>query len=190
MADQNPAAAQQQNPKNPLCPTCRKPLREHPTQAGPLRGYYGDLSSGDIVPENMRVEDLTYQVTIDPAGQITAFSATIQIVSQYNFALRRIIGWQQNPQLMGAAPSLVKFNVKDEGRAFEVFKRPVSMASISAVGGAGNIAEFDGVFIMIPGAQVAVDWSVDVANWAALVGTTKTMGVQLVGDYVICRTTG
>lgn len=156
-------------------------------QAGPLVSYYADLSSGLLPPENMRIEDLTYRVRIDPAGAITFQTDAIQIVSQYNFALRRIVAWNMNPAALGNAAGLVDFQVQEEGRNFQVFKRAVSMASVSAVGGAGNPAEFDGVYICIPGTQISVNWFVDTSRWGSLVGTTKEMGIQLIGDYVICR---
>lgn len=159
-------------------------------QPGPIVGYYADLSSGVLAPENMRIEDLTYRVKINPAGEIIAQTGSIQIISQYNFALRRLLAWNMNPAVMGNAPGLVSFNVKEEGRNYSVFKNPISMASVSAVGGAGNPAEFDGTYIAIPGTQLSVEWTVNTQLWGSLVGTTKEMGVQLIGDYVICRTTG
>jgi hypothetical protein len=157
---------------------------------GPLVSYYSDLSSGLLPPENMRIEDLTYRVVIDPAGNITFESPAVQVISNFNFALRRIVGWNMNPAVQGFAPGLVSFNVVEQARNFSVFKKNVAMTSISAVGGAGNIMEFDGVYISIPGTQLAVTWQVDTQRWPILVGTTKEMGIQLIGDYVICRTEG
>ena len=154
--------------------------------AGPILSYYADLSSGVLAPENMRIEDLTFRVKIDPAGNITFNTDAIQIISQYNFALRRIYAWNMNSPLIGNAPGLVSFNIKEQGRNFSIFKTPVSMAAVSAVGGAGNPQEFDGTYIAIPGTQLAVEWTVS-PLWGALVGTTKEMGIQIVGDYVICR---
>lgn len=154
---------------------------------GPITAYYADLSSGVLAPESMRMEDLTFRVRIDPSGQIVQQTGSIQIVSQYNLAIRRIMAWNMNPAAMGNAPGLVSFNVKEEGRNYNLFKNPISMASLSAVGGAGNLAEFDGVYIAIPGTQLSVEWAVDTQRWGALVGTTKEMGVNILGDYVICR---
>jgi len=154
---------------------------------GPILSYYADLSSGVLAPENMRIEDLTYRVKISPTGEIVSQTGSIQIISQYNFALRRCLAWNMNPAIMGNAPGLVSFNIREEGRNFDVFKSPISMASVSAVGGAGNPAEFDGTYIAIPGTQLSVNWTVNTQLWGSLVGTTKEMGVQLIGDYVICR---
>jgi hypothetical protein len=81
----------------------------------------------------------------------------------------------------------VNFNVKEQGRDFTVFKRPVSMQSILNPASAGNIAEWDGVYITVPGTDLDVEWTIDSQRWAALVGTSKEMGVQLLGDYVVCR---
>ena len=92
-----------------------------------------------------------------------------------------------DPGFVGAAPFLVGLNVKEQGRDFNVFKRPVSMQSLLSGVGAGFSAEWDGVYITIPGTDLDVEWTVDSARWAALVGTTKEFGIQLLGDYVICR---
>lgn len=162
------------------------PVASVSPQVGPLRAYYDDLASGKIPPENMRIESLEYRVRIDPAGAIQFSTAAVQIISQYNFALRRVAGFALNPAGLGSAPALIGFNIKEEGRNFTVFKRPISMASILATSGAGNLAEWDGVYICVPGTQVLVDWSVDTQRWPILVGATIEVGVQLIGDYVVC----
>jgi hypothetical protein len=48
------------------------------------------------------------------------------------------------------------------------------------------VAAWDGVYITVPGTDLAVAWSVDTQRWPALVGATKEFGVQLLGDYVAC----
>jgi hypothetical protein len=154
---------------------------------GALIQYYSDLSSGLLPPEDMRIEDLGFTVTIDPAGQIVRESNAVTLLSRYNFAFRRVSGLIMDPDLAGAAPFLVSFQVQEQGRDFSVFKRPVNMQSLLSRSGSGNIAEWDGVYITVPGTDLAVQWTVDSARWAALVGATKEMGVQLLGDYVVCR---
>jgi hypothetical protein len=154
---------------------------------GALIQYYSDLSSGLLPPEDMRVEDLQFRVRIDPAGNITFESPAVTLISRYNFAFRRVSGFIMDPDLSGAAPMLVNFQIQEQGRDFSVFKRPVSMQSLLSRSGSGNLAEWDGVYITVPGTDLAVSWTVDTARWAALVGATKEMGVQLLGDYVVCR---
>ena len=173
-------AAVSQGQQQGKAPTGRVP-------AGALLQYYSDLSSGLIPPEDMRIEDLQFRVLIDPAGNIVTESPKVTLLSRFNFAFRRVSGFIMNPALAGAAPSLVSFQVQEQGRDFSVFKRPVSMQSLLGRAGASNPAEWDGVYITIPGTDLAVNWSVDTARWAALVGTTQEMGVQLLGDYVVCR---
>lgn len=159
------------------------PVRVPP---GALLQYLSDLSSGLIAPEDMRIEDLQFRVVIGPNGQVISQSNAVTLVSRYNFAFRRVTGFGMNPDLMGAAPSLVSFNVKEQGRDFSVFKRPVSMQSVLGVNGSLR-AEWDGVYITVPGTDIAVEWTIDTQRWAALVGTTQEFGVQLLGDYVVCR---
>jgi hypothetical protein len=168
-----------------------------PPQAGPDAGvgvppgallqYYSDLSSGMLPPEDMRLEDLQFRVRIDPAGNIVTESPAVTLISRYNFAFRRVSGFIMDPDLAGAAPSLVNFQIQEQGRDFSLFKRPVSMQSLLSRSGSGNIAEWDGVYITVPGTDLAVEWTVDTARWPALVGATKELGVQLLGDYVVCR---
>lgn len=155
-----------------------------PVPPGALVQYYADLASGVIVPEDMRLEDLQFRVQIDPLGQIVFQTDPIMLVSRYQFAFRRVMGFMMDPDLAGAAPSLVNFQVREEGRNFDIFKRPISMASL--LGRSKNIAEWDGVYISVPGTEMAVAWTVDTVRWPALVGATKEFGVQLLGDYVAC----
>lgn len=154
---------------------------------GALISYYSDLSSGLLAPEDMRIEDLTYRVIIDPTGQITSFTPKITLVARYNFAFRRVMGSVMDPDLAGAAPSLVSFNVQEQGRNFNVFKKPITMQSIVSRSGAGNLAEWDGVYITVPGTDLSVDWVVDTQRWVGLVGATKEFNVNLLGDYIVCR---
>jgi hypothetical protein len=160
---------------------------QHRIPPGALVQYYADLASGIVAPEDMRIESLEYKVQIDPLGNIVSVTQPTQIVARYNFAMRRVTGFIMDPDLAGAAPNLVSFNVLDQGRNFEVFKRPVNMQSLISRSGSGNIAEWDGTFIMVPGAQVEVSWKIDTSRWPVLVGATKELGIQLSGDYVVCQ---
>jgi hypothetical protein len=157
-----------------------------PVPPGALVQYYSDLASGAIAPEDMRIEDLQFRVQIDPAGQIVFESDKVSLISRYNFALRRIVGFAMDPDLVGAAAYLVGVQVREEGRNFEIFKRPVNLQSILDGAGKSDIATWDGVYITVPGTDLSVVWSVDTTRWPALVGTSKEFGVQLLGDYVAC----
>lgn len=160
------------------------PMGSQPVPPGALVQYYGDLASGAIAPEDMRIEDLQYRVQIDPAGNITFESDKISLVSRYNFAFRRIVGFTMDPELAGMAPYLVGVQVREEGRNFEIFKRPINMASL--LRNSEGVAAWDGVYITVPGTDLSVVWSVDTQRWASLVGATREFGVQLMGDYVAC----
>lgn len=153
---------------------------------GALIQYYSDLSSGLLAPEDMRIEDLSFSVIIDPLGGITKQSNAVTLVSRYNFAFRRATGFAMDPTMLGPAAALISFNIREQGRDFTIFKRPVTMASILS-GGAGNTAEWDGVYVTVPGTDLAVDWTIDSQRWPGLVGRTVEVGVQLLGDYVVCR---
>jgi hypothetical protein len=95
------------------------------------------------------------------------------------------MGFMMDPDVAGASPALVNFQVRENGRNFEIFKRPVSMQPL--LGRAGlNIMEWDGIYTTVPGTDISVEWTVDTQRWAALVGASKEFGVQLLGDYVAC----
>jgi hypothetical protein len=151
---------------------------------GALVQYYSDLASGVIAPEDMRIEDLEFRVQIDPLGAILFQSRPVTLISRYNFAFRRVVGWVMDPDLAGPAPALVGFQVQEGGRDFSIFKRPVSMASLLSRQGSSH--EWDGVYITVPGTDLDVAWTVDTARWPALVGAAREFGVQLLGDYVAC----
>lgn len=155
---------------------------------GALVQYYGDLSSGVLPPEDMRLESLQYRVQIAPDGTVNSESESVMLVARYNFAIRRVIGFCMDPSNAGAAPALVDFNIKEDGRNFTVFKTDMSMAAI-ANAGSSPVAEWDGVYITVPGTQLSVTWSIDTARWSSLVGATKEFGVQIIGDLIACRPT-
>jgi len=152
---------------------------------GNLVQYYNDIASGVLAPEDMRIEDLQFRVQIDPAGNIVANTDAITLVSRYMFVFRRVMGFVMDPDFAGSAPSLVNFQVRENGRNFEIFKRPVSMQSLLTRNG-NNVMEWDGIYTTVPGTDISVEWTVDTQRWAALVGVTKEFGVQLLGDYVAC----
>lgn len=152
---------------------------------GALLEYYSDLASGAIAPENMRIEDLRFEVRIDPAGNITAQTEPIQVISRYNYVFRRINAFALNPAFAGAGPGLVTFQVQEAGRNFPIFKTPIKLASLMSTNGAGNPAVWDGVYIAVPGTQLEVIWTVD-PRWPALVGTSQEYGMQLAGDNIVC----
>lgn len=157
---------------------------------GELLTYYGDLASGALRPEDVRFEALSFRAVINAAGQIvsqTPSNGTIQIVSRYNLALSEVRGSIQNPAVAGAAPSLIRFNLREQGRNFTVFKAPVDFATL--LEGASCPLEWRGTYICIPGTQFEVEWTIDSTSWAALVGVSKTVSLTVLGDYIACSPT-
>jgi len=155
---------------------------------GDLLTYYGDLASGALRPEDVKIETLSFSVTIGPDGQIRSQdpqNGTIQIVSRYNLALETVRGAILSPDLAGAAPGLVKFNLKEQGRNFDVFKRPVGFSTL--VEGCSNPLDWRGVYICIPGTQFEVTWFVDQTLWPVLVGGTRRLELTVSGSYIACN---
>jgi hypothetical protein len=152
---------------------------------GQVLTYYGDIASGAIRPEDVRIEALTFRAVIDNTGSVVTSSPKVTIISRYNFALRAVYGAVLNPRLAGFAAGLVRFNVREQGRNFNVFKNPVTLSGVTN-GGSAVPYEWDGVYITVPGTDLEVEWSVDAALWQTLVGDTRIVEVVLTGDYIAC----
>lgn len=151
--------------------------------------YIGDIASGAIRPEDCRIEALTFSIVIGPNGQIVSQSpenSTVQIISRYNFVIERVYGSIENAQLAGAAPSLIRFNLQEQGRNFTVFKRAVDFAAL--VEGCSSPYAWDGTYICIPGTQFEAQWQIDPA-WASLVGGSRRISLTVTGTYIACEPT-
>ena len=156
------------------------------TQFGPIRAYYADLTSGEIRPEDVRIESLPYRVEINALGEILTNTDAVSIISRYNFVLRKIYAWGMNPADLGFAPGLTRFNAREQGRSMDIFKMPQFIASYLGTSGPCTPHEWDGCWITVPGTQLEVNWTIDSLVWPAMVGAYRMFGVDLVGDYVNC----
>lgn len=149
---------------------------------GALLTYYGDLASGVVRPEDIRIEDLTFRATIDASGVVVAQTSKITVVSRYTFVIRRIYAQIVNPLLAGSAAGLIKFNLREQGRSFDVFKNPQSFAAALE-----NPIVHDGAYLCVPGTDLEATWVIDVALWTALVGASKVVEITVSGDYIACK---
>lgn len=157
-------------------------IRPDQIPPGALLTYYADLASGAVRPEDIRIEDLTFQAIIDPSGQVIQQTPAYNVVSTYTLALRRVYGQIVNPIMAGAAAGLIRFNLREQGRSFDVWKQPVSFATTLGSGGLSH----DGVYMCVPGTQLEAVWTVDTTLWAALVGATRIVSITASGDYIRC----
>ena len=157
---------------------------------GDLLTYFGDLASGALRPEDVRIEELTFRATIDATGRIISTdpqNSTVQIVARYNFAIETVRGSIMFPELAGAAPDLIKFNLKEQGRNFDVFKTPVDFGNLVRSG--ATPMEWRGTYICIPGTQFEVEWFVNTTLWPVLVGGSRQVTIVVGGSYVACAPT-
>lgn len=155
---------------------------------GQILTYYGDIASGAIWPEDVRIEALTFAATVDPTGNVTA-TPKITVRARYNFAIRSIYGAIMNPTLAGSAPFLLRFNVREQGRNQNIFQQSVSFAAIVGGGGSCVPYEWDGTYICIPGTDLEVEFTVNATLWATLVGVVKMFQITITGDYIACGPT-
>jgi hypothetical protein len=161
-------------------------IRPDQIPPGPILQYYGDIASGAIKPEDVKIEALTYFATIGPTGLVVSSSDKITVNSRMNFAIREIRATVMNAELAGAAPDLITFQVKEQGRNFEVFKKPIDFA---AAANPKVPYRWDGVYICVPGTDLACEWTVDSALWAIFVGVSKRVKITISGDYIACGPT-
>jgi hypothetical protein len=156
---------------------------------GEILTYYGDLASGAIRPEDIRIEAITYRAIIDRFGTITYASPKTTIVSRFNFAIRAVYGAIINPEIAGSAAGLIRFNLREQGRSFDVFKQPVSMSGVTN-GGSAVPYEWDGLYMCVPGTDLEANWSVDQGLWPVLVGAPRIVEITVLGDYIACGPQG
>lgn len=156
---------------------------------GEILTYYGDIASGAIRPEDVRIEALTFSANIDRNGNLAASTPKVTVIARYNLAIRAIYAAVLNPEFAGAAPGLVKFNLLEQGRNFNIFKVPVTLAAITG-GGSSVPYQWDGVYITVPGTDLEVSWTIDQALFATLVGMPKICQVVISGDYIACGPQG
>lgn len=150
---------------------------------GPILKYYGDIASGAIRPEDVRIEDLSFEVVIGADGSILSQTEKITVVSRYSLALKRVYASMVDVADVDAARGLVKFNLQEQGRNFTVFKRPVDLGAILDT---KQPLYWDGIYITVPGTDLEAIWSVNQARWAALVGASRVLSVSVTGDYIAC----
>ncbi len=152
---------------------------------GAILTYYGDIASGAIRPEDVRIEALTYRLTVNPLGVSVFETPKVTIISRYSLAIRRVYGAVANPEFAGPAAAFIRFNLREQGREFNIFKNPASL-SVVTPGGSSQPFMWDGVYITVPGTDLEVAWTIDAVLWAALVGATKFAEVVITGDYIAC----
>jgi hypothetical protein len=156
---------------------------------GAILTYYGDIASGAIRPEDVRIEALTYRAIIDRFGVVNFQSPKITIIARYNLAIRAVYAAILDPSNAGWAPGLISFNLREQGRNFDIFKNPVTLSGITN-GGSAVPYEWDGVYITVPGTDLDVTWSVNAQLWATLVGAPRIAEVIVTGDYIACGPQG
>jgi hypothetical protein len=156
---------------------------------GELLTYYGDIASGAVRPEDVRPEALTFRAVIDRNGIIQTSSPKVTIISRYSLAIRAVYGAILDPANAGWAAGLIRFNVREQGRNFDIFKNPVTLSGVTN-GGSAVPYEWDGVYITVPGTDLEVSWNVDAALWTALVGAPRIAEIVITGDYIACGPQG
>ncbi len=156
-------------------------MTEH-AGAGPILDYLRDISR--VRPELAGIEQYSFTADINAAGVITAQTASRTTHPDFVFAMRRAKGFVQDPAVSPAAPSLVQWNVRDQGRQTDVFRDPIFLSIMVGTSGPAHDMLWDSAYVFIQGADVSVAWTVDAAAWAALVGVPKLVGVSLTGDKV------
>lgn len=141
---------------------------------GALQDYLKEVRR--LVPEDAQPETLTYFALIGRSGQIITQSPSLRVVPGYMFALEQIrAGCPVPPQMTDdeSATRLwtlteflpyIGFNVFNEGRQQPVFKLPLAMNLFVNAVGTGEGQKFSVPFTFFEGADISVEWFVDLVG--------------------------
>lgn len=123
-----------------------------------------------LPPELSRINMVTFVCDIAADGGITTQPPSVRLDPDYQHELFGIIGWMQNPAVAFAGVPYVSFNIREQGRNFDLFVNNPRMASlVSAVGVSAQIEYPRGAYVFRQGADVQVRFQMtDVAAYAAV----------------------
>jgi hypothetical protein len=137
-----------------------------------------------LPPEISRIDMVTFVCDIAADGTITTQPGTVRLDPDYEHELFGIIGWMQDPENGFAAIPLVSFNIREQGRNFDIFVNNPRMAGLVTSVGTGNQVEYPrGAYVFRRGADVQVRFNVtDVVAYNALVDEDKLYGIVLLNN--------
>lgn len=168
-----------------------QPLGQSPrSDLGPIEMYLGDIAK--LPPEVTRPEQMNFRIQINRTttpATIVATTPSRRIEPEYVFALRRIKAFVSNPVVNGIDVDLAEFQIRDQGRARGgIFDSRVNMAVLCGPSGPAHDMVFDSFYAFVPGADVIVDWSLDLAALGNVQESARVVyGVSITGDLVRVR---
>jgi len=149
---------------------------------GPIMEYLRDITK--LPPEVTRPEQFNFQNRIINGAIAAGFpTPSARVDPEYVFALRRIKGFVSDPNQNTDLVHLVEFNVADQGRARgTIFDDNINLAVLVQT---VHDMVWDSFYAFVPGSDMIVDWTVDLAGFPAI--GDVTVGVSLTGDLVRVR---
>jgi hypothetical protein len=110
-----------------------------------------------LPPELSRIDMVSFVCAIDANGIVTAQPGTVRLDPDYQHELFAIIGWSQNPAVAYAGIPYVTFNIREQGRNFDIFVTNANMAALTTNVGPGSQVEYPrGSYVFRKGADVQV----------------------------------
>lgn len=163
-------------------------MSEPRSDIGPVERYLQDAYN--LRPEVVRVEQLEFRITI-VNGAITFQTPSQRLDPEFAFILRRIKGYGSFAvPAPGDLPIINQavFNIEDQGRARGgIFRNPIRMSILAyPAGGPAHDMVFDSFYVFVPGADVAVNWAVQLANLPQ--EASVEFGISITGDVLRTRT--
>lgn len=144
---------------------------------GFIRDHLRDIVG--LSSEISRIDSLSYVASVTAGGVITQ-PTTVRNMSEYAAEIYAIIGWEQTPGTDPGARTEIDFNIREQGRNFDLFNNNIRMASFVDTSGRGIIEWPRGGYVINAGADVQCRFTIPtVASYAAAASITKNYGVTV-----------
>lgn len=148
---------------------------------GIVRAYIEDIRD-NIRFEDSRIESVVFQVLIGAGGAIAAQPATQRIHPEYLFAMRRMMGFVQDPAVDTGDIARVEFTIREQGRGQDVFLTPQNLAQLIPGSGSDRF-DWETPYVFREAAEITLAFAVnDAAGWVG--GADRRFGVVIIGDLV------
>jgi hypothetical protein len=130
----------------------------------------------DLPPEISRIDMATFQCTTSAAGAVIAQPPTVRFNADYVAELFGMIGNVDDTitDIGLGSESHIFFNIREQGRDFDVFVTPTPMCDLMNQGGTIGQIEFPrGAYVFRPGTDVQLRFQVDAVFAGGVVTTVQ-----------------
>lgn len=140
----------------------------------------------DLPPELSRIDQISFACDITAAAAAITQPATVRLNPDYQHELFAIIGYVNQPATDPGLPTLCNFNLREQGRNFDIWTTNSPMAMYVGPGGSYGMIEYPrGAYVFRSGADVQCRFQVpNAAAYIAAATIDKTWGITLLTNMV------